>query len=122
MSLFVRLTSYTLPAFASLLRMTPTVLRGPLRVRALVEVRWPRTGKPAAMANATITVDRLEAFQIALHFAAKIAFDRDFVRRDRLNDFVDLLRRQILCAQVRIDIGLFEDALRRCSARCRKYR
>lgn len=27
-------------------RFTPTVLRGPLRVRALVWVRWPRTGKP----------------------------------------------------------------------------
>ena len=33
-------------ALASGLRTTPTVLRGPLRVRAFVEVRCPRTGKP----------------------------------------------------------------------------
>jgi hypothetical protein len=33
-------------ALVSLARTTPTVLRGPLRVRALVEVRWPRTGRP----------------------------------------------------------------------------
>ena len=30
----------------SLALVTPTVLRGPLRVRALVLVRWPRTGRP----------------------------------------------------------------------------
>ena len=40
----IRLRGY-LPALASLARWTPTVLRGPLRVRALVEVRWPRTGR-----------------------------------------------------------------------------
>src|SRR2546430_9920336 len=39
---------YTLSLHDALpiLRMTPTVLRGPLRVRAFVLVRWPRTGKP----------------------------------------------------------------------------
>src|SRR5262245_20393685 len=35
-----------LPAFASFARWTPTVLRGPFRVRALVLVRCPRTGRP----------------------------------------------------------------------------
>jgi hypothetical protein len=29
-----------------LLRLTPTVFFGPLRVRAFVLVRWPRTGSP----------------------------------------------------------------------------
>ncbi len=32
--------------FASFARCTPTVFRGPFRVRALVLVRWPRTGRP----------------------------------------------------------------------------
>src|SRR6266581_4822538 len=32
--------------FASAFLRTPTVLRGPRRVRALVRVRWPRTGRP----------------------------------------------------------------------------
>src|SRR2546421_753277 len=32
--------------FASAFLRTPTVLRGPRRVRALVRVRWPRTGSP----------------------------------------------------------------------------
>ncbi len=35
-----------MPVLAFGLRCTPTVLRGPLRVRALVCVRWPRTGRP----------------------------------------------------------------------------
>ena len=47
------------------------------------------------------------------NFAAQIAFDQHLVARDRLNDLVDLLRRQILRAQVWIDIGLFENAFRR---------
>ena len=45
-SAIVLTSCYTFPALASGLRMTPTVLRGPLRVRAFVEVRWPRTGNP----------------------------------------------------------------------------
>src|SRR6266550_98402 len=32
--------------FASAFLRTPTVLRGPRRVRAFVRVRWPRTGRP----------------------------------------------------------------------------
>ena len=45
------------------------------------------------MADATITIDRLQTLEIALHFAPEIALDRQLVVRDRLDDFVDLLRR-----------------------------
>ena len=68
------------------------------------------------MPDSAITIDRLKALQIALQFAAKIAFDQHLVAGDRLNDLVDLLRRQILRAQVRIDVRLFENALRRARA------
>ena len=39
---WVRGAGYLVAAFLA----APMVLRGPLRVRALVEVRWPRTGRP----------------------------------------------------------------------------
>ena len=65
------------------------------------------------MPNSAVRIDGLQPLQVALHLAAKIAFNRDFVVRDRVNDFIQLLRRQILRAQVWIDIGLLEDALRR---------
>jgi hypothetical protein len=32
--------------FFPFVRRTPTVRRGPLRMRAFVRVRWPRTGRP----------------------------------------------------------------------------
>ena len=64
------------------------------------------------MPDPAITVDRLEPLQIALRFPAQIALDRDFVVRDRVNDLVDLLRRKVFRAQVRIDVRLFEDPLR----------
>ena len=61
------------------------------------------------MPDAAITIDRLQTLQIALHFAAQIAFDRQLAVRDRLDDFVDLLRRKILGAQIGIDVGLLEN-------------
>jgi len=65
-----------------------------------------------AMADSAITIDRLEAFEITLQFAAQIPFNQHLVARDRLNDFVDLVRRQVLRAQIRIDIRLFQNTLR----------
>ena len=62
------------------------------------------------MPDAAIAIDRLQALQIALHFAAQIALDRDLVVRDRMNDLVDLLRASGLSPAVRIDVGLLEDA------------
>ena len=74
------------------------------------------------MANPAITIDRLQTLEIALHLAAQIAFNRDLVARDRMNDFVELLRGQIFRAQIRIDIRLIENALRDRSAQSRKYK
>ena len=64
------------------------------------------------MPDSTITIDRLEALEITLQFAAQIAFNQHLVARDRLNDLVDLVRRQVLRTQIWIDIGLFQYALR----------
>ena len=74
----------------------------------------------APVPDAAITIDRLEPLQVALHFAAQIALDLDLVARDRVNDFVDLLRRQILRAQIRIDVRLLENPLGRARSRFRK--
>jgi hypothetical protein len=60
--------------------------------------------------DAAITIDRLQTFQITLHLTAKVAFDLDLVIRDRVNDFVQLLRREVFCANVRIDVGLLKNA------------
>ena len=65
------------------------------------------------MPNAAIAIDRLQTLQVALQFPAQIAFDQKFARRNRLNDFVDLLRRKIFRPEIRIDVRLFENALRR---------
>ena len=59
-----------------------------------------------------ITVDRLQTLEVALRFTAQIAFDRDLVARDGVNNFVQLLRSKIFRAQVRIDIGLLQNPLR----------
>ena len=61
------------------------------------------------MPNAAITIDRLKPLQIALEFTAEVALDRDLVVRDRVNDLVDLLRTQLVGAQVGIDVRLFQN-------------
>jgi hypothetical protein len=61
------------------------------------------------MPNSAITINCLQTFQVTLHVATQIAFNLDFVVRDRVNDFVQLLRRKIFRAQVGIDIRLFEN-------------
>src|SRR5207248_2510142 len=70
----------------------------------------------ATMANAPVAVDRLEALEVGLQFAAQIAFDRELARGDRLDDLVELFVAQILGAHVRIDIGLLENADRSARA------
>jgi len=52
-------------------------------------------GQAAAVPDSAITIDGLEALQVALQLAAKIAFNQHLVAGDRLDDFVDLMRRQI---------------------------
>jgi hypothetical protein len=68
------------------------------------------------MPNAAITIDCLQTFQVTLDFAAQIAFNLDLVVRDRVNDFVQLLRRKFFRPQVRIDVGLLKNAPRRGKA------
>ena len=63
------------------------------------------------MPDTAITIDRLQALQVALHIAAQIAFDLDFVVRDRVNDLVQLLRRQLFRPQIRVDVRLLQNPL-----------
>jgi hypothetical protein len=65
------------------------------------------------MSDSSVTIDRLEPFQIALQLTAQVTFDQDFASRDRLNDFVDLVGRQILGSQIRVDISPFQDPFSR---------
>jgi hypothetical protein len=66
--------------------------------------------------DTAIRSDRLETLQNALHVAAQIALDLELVVRDRMNDFVQLLRSKILRAQVGINVRLLENALGRAQA------
>jgi len=68
------------------------------------------------MTDASIRIDRLQTFQIALHVAAQIALDLELVVRDRVNDLIQLLRRKIFRPEVWIDIRLLEDAPRSAKA------
>ncbi len=65
------------------------------------------------MPDPAITIDRLQPLQVALQLAAEIAFDHDLVGRDRMNDVVELLGREVFRAQIRIDVRLLENAFRR---------
>ena len=64
------------------------------------------------MADTSVTVDCLETLQVTLHFASQIAFDRDLIVRDGVDDLVKLLRRQILRPQIWINVGLLENSFR----------
>jgi len=68
------------------------------------------------VADSAIRIDRLQTLQVALHFPAQIPLDFELVVCDRVNDFVQLLRSEILRAQIRIDVRLLEDALGRAQA------
>src|SRR5205085_12459120 len=84
-----------------------TFARARVRARALAT-----NGQAPPMPYPAITIDRLQTLEVALRFTAQIAFDRDLVTRDRMNNFVQLLRGKIFRAQIRINIGLIENALR----------
>ena len=83
--------------------------------RALARARVGRRAlsahrQPAAMTNAAIAIDRLQALEIGLHFAAKIAFDWQLARLNRVDDFRELLRRQLVRTDVSVHSGLLENA------------
>ena len=65
------------------------------------------------MADATVAIDRLEAFQVALEFAAQVALDGQLARGDCVDDVADLRRSEVLGADVEINVGLLQDAARR---------
>lgn len=67
-------------------------------------------GEAAAMADSPMTIDGLKAFEISLHLAAKVALDDNVQAGNCVNDFVDLLRRQFLRADIGVNIGDFENA------------
>jgi len=67
------------------------------------------------MADASVAINCLEPFQITLNFASQVALDRDLVRIDCVDDGIELLRREIFRAGIRINVGLFKDF--RCVAR-----
>ena len=50
-------------------------LRGPLRVRALVCVRCPLTGQPAAVTEPAVAAEVHQALDVHLHLAAEVALD-----------------------------------------------
>jgi hypothetical protein len=60
--------------------------------------------------DAAIAIDRLQTFQISLHVTTQVALNFEFVIGDRVNDFVQLLRREIFSPDVWIDIRLLKDA------------
>ena len=66
----------------------------------------------APVADSAIAVDGLEALKIALHFAAKIAFDDNLERIDRMDDGIQLLGQQFFGPDVRVNVGDFQDASR----------
>lgn len=63
------------------------------------------------MADATVAVDSLEALEVALNLAAQVAFDRNFIRVDSVDDGVELFRREVFGAHIGVNVGLFENLL-----------
>ena len=47
----------------------------------------------APVADSAVAIDGLEALEIALHFPAKVTFDSDLERIDRVDDRIQLLGR-----------------------------
>jgi hypothetical protein len=76
-----------------------------LRVRALVCVRWPGTGKAAPMPLPAIRLDVDEPLDVHRGVLAEIAFHIALLF-DHLADAIDLVLAQILDLLERIDIAL----------------
>jgi hypothetical protein len=75
-----------------------------------------RLQRYAAVANAAVAVDCLQALQVSLKLPAKVTFDRQAARGDGLNDLVDLLGAKILGAHIGAYMGLLENPFGRCRA------
>jgi hypothetical protein len=71
----------------------------------------PADGQAAQVADAPITFDRLEAFEIQPDFAAQITFGDVLAVLNGVNDLGKLLLVQILGANGRVDTGFGKDLL-----------
>ena len=65
----------------------------------------------AAVADATIAIDRLEAFEVRGDFAAKVTFEHPFVLRDDVENLVELLLREILRSHIGIEPDFFHELI-----------
>jgi len=61
------------------------------------------------MANATVTIDRLEPLQICGKLASKITLNHPLMLRDNVENLVQIFFGQILSTDVRIDTGFLDD-------------
>ena len=77
-----------------------TVRFGPLRVRALVLVRWPRTGRPMAVAATLVAADLDLAADVGLDLATEVTLDLE-VGFDLVAELDQLLVTQLVDAHVR---------------------
>ena len=67
--------AFAIDYFLTAFFLLATVRFGPLRVRALVWVRWPRTGQPLAVPDALQAPDLDLALDVVLDVAAQVTFD-----------------------------------------------
>ena len=80
--------------FANYFFLPAIDLAGPLRVRALVWVRWPRTGRSAAMAQAAIAAEIHQTLDVHAGLATQVAFDQ-IVAVDHFADLQHFLVAQL---------------------------
>ena len=94
-------------------------LAGPLRVRALVWVRCPRTGKPAAMTQPAVAAEIHQSLDVHGDFAPQIALDH-IVAVDHFAQLKHFLIGQ-LGYPARIGYRTFCTISLALQARCREY-
>jgi hypothetical protein len=63
----------------------------------------------AQVADAAIALDALQTLEVHTQFAAQVTFDDVFAVLDCMNDLGHLLFRQVLGADLRFDLGFFQD-------------
>lgn len=81
--------------------------------RACVGLRPLAAHRQAAqMADTAVALDALQALQIHAQFPAQVTFDDILAVLDGVDDLGHLLFIQILRADARVDLGLYQDGLR----------
>src|ERR1019366_6185748 len=101
--------SYVLPVAFFLFATVPR--RGPLRVRALVCVRCPRTGRLGGCAQPPVGTHLDVPLDVHRDFFAQVAFDRAFFFQNRTN-MVDFVFRQIANFLVEVNPAPVKQRLR----------